>query len=81
MPNALDKEDTLYRSLVDSGCDKKLKEECMRCFRDGTPDKMLPKLDAHRRCVLSDVHKGQKKIDCIDHLTNKIRSNEYKKEK
>lgn len=34
MPNALDKEDTLYRNLVDSGCDKKLTEECMRCFRD-----------------------------------------------
>ena len=78
MPNALDKEEILRQSLVDAGCDEKLITECMRRFRDGTLDGILPKLTAHRKCVLSDVHKGQKQIDCLDYLTNKIKSNEYK---
>ena len=81
MPNALDKEEILRQSLVGAGCDEKLIAECMRRFRDGTLDGVLPKLIAHRKCVLSDVHKGQKQIDCLDYLTSKIKSNEYKKEK
>lgn len=81
MPNALDKEELLRLALTDAGCDKQLIDECMRCFESGTPDEMLPKLAAHRKCVLSDVRKGQKQIDCLDYLTNKIKSNEYKKEK
>lgn len=81
MPNALDKEELLHRCLVDAGCEEELIAECMRYFREGTLDEILPKLTVHRRCVLSDVHKRQKQIDCIDYLTNKIKSNEYKKEK
>lgn len=77
MPNALDKEDILRRSLIDSGCDKALTEECMRCFRDGTLDEMLPRLTKHRKCVLADIRKGQKRIDCIDYLTNEIKAKKY----
>lgn len=77
MPNALDKEDILRRSLIDSGCDKALTEECIRCFRDGTLDEMLPRLIEHRKCVLADIRKGQKRIDCIDYLTNEIKAKKY----
>ena len=81
MPNALDKKEVLRQSLIDAGCGGRLIDECMRSFEDGTLDEILPKLTAHRRSVLSDVHKGQKQIDCLDYLTDKIKSNEYKKEK
>ena len=81
MPNALNKEEVLRQSLIDAGCDKKLIDECMRHFQNGTPDKMLPKLTAHRKFVLSDVHKRQKQIECLDYLTNKIKLHEYKKER
>ena len=80
MPNALNKEEILRRCLADAGCDEALTEECLRRFREGTLNEMLPKLTAHRKCVLSDVRRGQKQIDCLDYLTNKIKSNEYKKE-
>lgn len=80
MPNALNKEEILRRCLADAGCDEALTAECLRCFWEGTLSEMLPKLTAHRKCVLSDVRRGQKQIDCLDYLTNKIKSNEYKKE-
>ena len=80
MPNALYKEEILRRCLADAGCDEALTAECLRRFREGTLSEMLPKLTAHRKCVLSDVRRGQKQIDCLDYLTNKIKSNEYKKE-
>lgn len=80
MPNALNKEEILRRCLADAECDEALTEECLRRFREGTLSEMLPKLTAHRKCVLSDVRRGQKQIDCLDYLTNKIKSNEYKKE-
>lgn len=77
MPDALNKEEILRCSLVDAGCDKSLTEECINSFRNGTIEEVLPKLNAHRKSVLSGVHKGQKQIDCIDYLTNEIRSNKY----
>ena len=80
MPNALNKEEILRRCLADAGCDEALTAECLRRFREGALSEMLPKLTAHRKCVLSDVRRGQKQIDCLDYLTNKIKSNEYKKE-
>lgn len=80
MPNALNKEEILRWCLADAGCDEALTAECLRRFREGTLSEMLPKLTAHRKCVLSDVRRGQKQIDCLDYLTNKIKSNEYKKE-
>lgn len=80
MPNALNKEEVLRQCLADAGCDKNLIDECMRRFENGTLDEVLPKLTAYRKCVLSDVRRGQKQIDCLDYLTNKIKSNEYKKE-
>lgn len=80
MPNALNKEEVLRRCLADAGCDEALTAECLRRFREGTLSEMLPKLTAHRKCVLSNVRKGQKQIDCLDYLTNKIKLNEYKKE-
>ena len=80
MPNALNKEEILRRCLAAAGCDEALTAECLRRFREGTLSEMLPKLTAHRKCVLSDVRRGQKQIDCLDYLTNKIKSNEYKKE-
>ena len=80
MPNALNKEEILRQCLADAGCDEALTAECLHRFREGTLSEMLPKLTAHRKCVLSDVRRGQKQIDCLDYLTNKIKSNEYKKE-
>ena len=59
MPNALNKEEVLRRCLADAGCDEAPTAECLRRFREGTLGEMLPKLTAHRKCVLSYVHNGQ----------------------
>ncbi len=81
MPDARDKEALLRQMLVDAGCDKALIAKCLCRFHEGKLDEMLPELAKHRKGVLSAVHEGQKRIDCLDYLTNKIKSNEYKKEK
>lgn len=80
MPDARNKEALLRCNLTDAGCDRALTEKCIRCFRSGTMEEMLPELNAHRKRILTNVHTGQKQIDCLDYLTNKIKSNEYEKE-
>lgn len=80
MPNALDKEEILRQNLTDAGCDDALIAECLCCFHLGTIDRVLPKLRAYRKCVLTDIRRRQKQLDCLDYLTSRI-TNEYKKER
>ena len=39
----------------------------------------LELLAEHRECLLAEVHKCQKKIDCLDYLTYQIGKNEQPK--
>jgi hypothetical protein len=77
MPNARDKEALLRENLLDAGCSPEMTEKCLRCCQSGTLDEMLPALTSHRREVLSEVREKQRQIDCLDYLTNKIKSKEY----
>ncbi len=71
MPNALNKEEVLRRCLADAGCDEALTAECLRRFREGTLGEMLPKLTAHRKCVISPLKSHLQKNYPIPH-TNQI---------
>lgn len=74
MPNAKNKEELLRQNLQDSGCSEELTEACMRCYSKGTLKDKLPELSAHRQAVLRETRKKQKQIDCLDYLTNQIRT-------
>lgn len=77
MPNALNKEELLRRNLLDAGCNEALTEECLCRFRKGAWDRMLIELSAYRKSVLLDIRRGQKQLDCLDYMINKIKSNKY----
>ena len=79
MPNALDKEEILRRNLIDAGCDEELIKKGLEHFGNGTLSEFLTELSAYRGKVLSGVRKGQKQIDCIDYLINKIKAEEKEK--
>lgn len=72
MPNAKNKEELLRQNLQDSGCSEELTEACMRCYSKGTLKDKLPELSAHRQAVLRETR--EKQIDCLDYLTNQIRT-------
>lgn len=72
MPNAKNKEELLRQNLQDAGCSEELTEACMRCYSKGTLKDKLPELSAHRQAVLRETR--EKQIDCLDYLTNQIRT-------
>lgn len=63
-----DRYGSVRQNLIDAGCDSKMTESCMACFDDGDLAKMLPALAKHRRVLLDELHRGQKRIDCLDYL-------------
>lgn len=66
-------------NLTAAGCNKKTIEkycECCDCGDEKGKEKLLQK---HRRELLDDMHKCQKKIDCLDYL--RYQEKEKKKEK
>lgn len=72
MPNAKNKKELLQQNLQDAGCSEELTEACMRCYSKGTLKDKLPELSAHRQAVLRETR--EKQIDCLDYLTNQIRT-------
>lgn len=66
----------VYQNLVDAGCDDCIKEKCMRLVEAGQKSELLPILTKHRKCLLDNVHKGQKQIDCLDYLIYKLKNRE-----
>lgn len=64
---------SIYQNLLDAGCDKETTAQCMRLMEKGRYMDMLPILTRHRGVLLDCIHKGQKKIDCLDYLLYKLK--------
>ena len=71
----------IRQNLLDAGCDQQTTDSCMACFSEGNMAKMLPALAKHRRALLEELHKEQKRIDCLDYLVYTIERNEKKGER
>ena len=67
-----DKYGSIRQNLIDAGCDDTTTESCMACFNEGNPVKMLPALAKHRQTLLDELHREQKRIDCLDYLVYTI---------
>lgn len=80
MPDARNKKEILRQNLKDAGCSREMTEKCLYCCSNGTLDEMLPSLTAYRKEILLEIREKQKWIDCLDYLTNKIKSKEYEGE-
>ncbi len=65
-------ENALVQNLIDAGCGQEFIEEFMDDFRTENISKNLKLLAAHRRLLLDNLHKEQKRIDCLDYLVYKM---------
>lgn len=70
-----DRYGSIRQNLMDAGCDSKTMESCMACFDEGSMAKMLSTLAKHRQALLNELHKEQKRIDCLDYLVYTIQQN------
>ena len=74
-----DKYGRVRQNLIDAGCDKSTTESCIACFDQGEMARMLPALAKHRKALLDELHREQKRIDCLDYLVYSIQKEEKQK--
>ena len=74
---ALDR-DEMARALRDAGCTEKEAAALLAC--GGEPRRLLELLARHRAALLDEVHKSEKKIDCLDYLVYQIKHNKQREE-
>ena len=65
-------ENAIVQNLIDAGCEEDFIAEFMEALRKDNISKDLKLLQAHRRLLLSNLHKEQKRIDCLDYLVYKM---------
>lgn len=65
---------SICQNLIDAGCDTKTIKQCMACAKEERYSDILPFLMQYRTLVLSAVHTGQKRIDCLDFLIYKLKN-------
>ncbi len=65
-------ENAIVQNLIDAGCGQEFIAEFMEDFRKKNISKDLKLLAAHRRLLLDNLHKEQKRIDCLDYLVYKM---------
>lgn len=68
----VNEENALVQNLIDAGCGQELIAEFMDDFRKERFSEDLKLLAAHRRSLLDNLHKEQKRIDCLDYLVYKM---------
>ncbi len=61
-------ENAIVQNLIDAGCGQEFIAEFMEDLRAENTSKSLKLLAAHRRLLLDNLHKEQKRIDCLDYL-------------
>ncbi len=65
-------ENAIVQNLIDAGCGKEFIAEFMEALRKDNISEDLKLLQAHRRLLVDDLHKEQKRIDCLDYLVYRI---------
>ncbi len=66
-------ENAIVQNLIDAGCGEEFIAEFMDGFRAENISKNLKLLATHRRLLLDNLHKEQKRIDCLDYLVYKMK--------
>lgn len=64
--------ETIIQSLQDVGCDEKRIAEFLRYLDTDKKEKQLELLEYHRKELLDQIHREEKKISCLDYLVYQI---------
>ncbi len=65
-------ENAIVQNLIDAGCGQEFIAEFMETLRKNNISKDLKLLQAHRRLLVDNLHKEQKRIDCLDYLVYRM---------
>lgn len=65
-------ENAIVQNLIEAGCGQEFITEFMEDLRKDNISKDLKLLQAHRRSLLDNLHKEQKRIDCLDYLVYRM---------
>lgn len=65
-------DEAIIQNLRDAGCDGDTITAFVADIHEQKIAEGLKLLAAHRRSLLDDLHKEQKRIDCLDYLVYKI---------
>ncbi len=65
--------EAIIQNLKDAGCAPEQIEEFLACMEAHKSKAELELLADHRDCLLEEVHRCQKKIDCLDYLTYQLK--------
>ncbi len=65
-------ENAIVQNLIDAGCGQEFIAEFMDNLRTENTSKSLKLLAAHRRLLVDNLHKEQKRIDCLDYLVYRM---------
>lgn len=66
--------DTLKQNLIDAGCSDIVISEIENYINYGMDKEILIALKKQRCSLIAEIHKQQKKIDCLDYLIRKQES-------
>lgn len=66
-------EEELIQNLIDAGCDNELVMKCIEITDETSHKKILTLLNDHRNKLLSDIHKKQDELYCLDYLMHQLR--------
>ena len=65
--------DSLSDIFKDAGCDEALEKQLIVLKQTGQTDEFLRLLAKHKTSLLADLHRVQKRIDCLDFLVYKTK--------
>lgn len=68
-------EENIIQNLQDAGCDSTVIKKFIECLENEGLEKQLLFLKCQRYGLLDDLHKAQKKIDCLDYLIYMLKKN------
>ena len=58
----------VIQNLRDAGCGRATVEQLREFCRSGELQKQFVLLETHRKCLLGEIHKYEKQIECLDYL-------------
>lgn len=61
-------EEDIVQNLKDAACDETTIRAFLQSLQGGKMLEGIRLLRAHRRCWLDELHREQKRIDCLDYL-------------
>ncbi|MCH5264543.1 MAG: hypothetical protein J1F02_01490 [Lachnospiraceae bacterium] len=79
--NSVQEQERAIQNMKDAGCSEDTINRFLLCYQAEDVKGELKVLSRHRQDLLDQIHKGQKKIDCLDYLVYQIEKNAKKAEK